>query len=252
MNIVLCIAYDGGNYLGWQKTSAGPTIEGVLEDCLTTLLNHPVKLQAASRTDAGVHASGQVINFFTTTKQNLAELKLSLKRLLPKDIYLLSVKHAVDSFHPTLDCIRKTYVYTVQTTPLSPFDRHYIWHYPYPIDLNLVRQNARDLIGTHDFKAFETVSSSMAKSTKREIYSINIDEIDSNRYKISICGNSFLYKMVRTLVGTLVQIGSGKIEHTSATILASQDRKQAGMTAPAHALCLCELTYEEQVLKNRG
>ncbi len=250
MNIVLHIAYDGGCYLGWQKTPNGPTVEGALEQCLTTLLNHPVKLQAASRTDAGVHAKGQVVNFFTNKDIDLGELELGLKRLLPKDIYLLTVLQAPDHFHPTLDCKQKTYIYTVQTKPLSPFDRHYIWHYPYPIHLDLVRQNAKELVGIHDFKAFETISSSMSKSTEREIFSITLDEIKPSRFEIQVCGNNFLYKMVRTLVGTLVQIGSQKLDRDMLSILRSLDRKQAGVTAPAHALYLSKVIYEEPVLKN--
>lgn len=243
MNLALHIAYDGSCYLGWQETSSGPSIEGVLKVCLEKILNHPVQLQAASRTDAGVHAKHQVVNFFTNKNLDIDALSLSLKRLLPADIHLLTIESMPDHFHPTLDCQKKIYSYTLQTSPLSPFDRHYIWHYPYTIDLALLRSAAGQLIGKWDFKAFETTSSSPAKNTVREIYAIDITETAPNRYEIQIQGDHFLYKMVRTIVGTLVQSASQKLLTDIPTILKSKDRKLAGITAPAHALFLLKTIY---------
>ena len=244
MNVKLVIAYDGGDFFGWQKTSAKPTVEETLQDCLERLLQHPVILQAASRTDRGVHATGQVVNFFTD--KPLDHLDFRLNRLLPSSLQVRSMEQMPDIFHPTLDNHGKIYTYALQTTAVSPLERHRIWHFPYSIDMKMMQTAARKLIGTHDFAAFTNVSPSKPRNTVRTIYSIDIEETNQNRYQFTICGKEFLYKMVRNLCGTLAYIGCGKLPARAIDkLLKHGDRTQAGATAPACGLILKEVLYTD-------
>ena len=242
INLALTISYDGTRYFGFQKVGQSPSIESTLTHYLEKILNHPIRLQAASRTDRGVHAKGQVINFFTSKHLNLDELKLSLRRLLPSDIQVLKIVSMPNDFHPSLWDVQKTYSYTFQTTPLSPFERHYIWFYPYDIDKKIFEENASQLIGSFNFKAFETTNRQPKQNTTCEIFSTNLTE-NNKRYRFEITGNRFLYKMVRTIVGTLVQISAGKLNGSIANILQSELRNNAGITAPPHALVLEDILY---------
>ncbi len=138
MNIKLLIAYLGTSYLGWQKTPMGPSIEEALEKALSIVLQEEKKLQAASRTDAGVHAQGQVVNFTLSSFKDLKRLKASLNGCLPKDIVVLSAQEMPESFHPTLDAIKKEYIYEIcNSTVQLPFHRNTSWHFPYPLKLRL-------------------------------------------------------------------------------------------------------------------
>jgi len=238
MNIKLVVAYEGTHYLGWQKTNMGKSIEEELEKALSQILQHPVKLQAASRTDAGVHAEAQVVNFFTDKEISLK----SLNAVTPKDISILEATVMPDDFHPTLTCKGKEYEYTVCLGQSQlPFHRLFSWHFPYPIDLEMMRDAAAFLVGRHDFSAF---TNDKQENNVREIFSIEIILLD-NQIKIRVAGNNFLYKMVRNIVGTLIYVGYGKLQATDLpAILEGKDRTRAGVTAPAHGLCLKKVFYD--------
>lgn len=254
-NIKLVIAYDGGAYSGWQKTDRQPSIEAVLQAVIEQILQHPASLQAASRTDAGVHAQGQVANFLTShthAELDLRQFRLSLNQLLPKDLAVLTADWMPTSFHPTLDCIGKEYRYFVCLGPTQlPQHRFYSWHVYQPVEINRVRQAIPHLIGTHNFAAFCNVKKNLRyRDYVREVQLIELLELKGNRLSFRIQGNHFLYKMVRNLVGTLIDIGRGKILlETLPLILTSTQRPQAGVTAPAHGLFLHEVFYPEPTIK---
>lgn len=246
-NIRLKVAYDGRHYLGWQKTAMGPSIEEELQKVVEQILQEPIALQAASRTDAGVHATGQIVNFHTNkTALSLDKLMIGLNSLLPKDIAVLSVEEAPANFHPTLDCQSKEYHYEIcYGTAQIPQHRYYSWHYPFALSVYKMKDAAEFFIGSHDFSAFCNVKkNSTYESYVRTILSIKIIELGHDRLRFEIRGNNFLYKMVRNLVGTLVYVGCGKIALEEIEgILTKKDRTLAGMTAPAHGLCLYRVYY---------
>lgn len=246
-NIKLVIAYDGSAYLGWQKTPLGPSIEESLERILEQILQHPVTLQAASRTDAGVHAYGQVVNFFTNKDGlDLDRLRISLNKLLSPDIVVCEINEAEMAFHPTLDCKQKEYRYFLCLADVQlPEHRLYSWHCPRLQLLSEVRQAAKFFIGKQDFSSLCNARKQQHyESYVREVSAMDIDELADNRLVVKIYGQNFLYKMVRNIVGTLVYVGMGKIAHSEIkNILSSRNRTQAGVTAPAHGLFLHKITY---------
>lgn len=246
-NVKLTIAYDGTRYLGWQKTSTGASIEGSLQLVLEQVLRHPIVLQAASRTDAGVHAHGQVVNFFCEKEEiNLCKLSHSLNALLDHDIRVVKADIERDSFHPTLDCTHKEYRYRLCYAPTQyPHERHHTWHFPYPLDIEAMENAAKQLIGTHDFKAFCNDRKNLNySSTVRTINAITIVPDDHQQLTIIVNGNSFLYKMVRNIVGTLAYVGAGKLSAEDIPLLLqNKKRTEAGITAPAHGLTLHQLYY---------
>jgi tRNA pseudouridine38-40 synthase len=243
-NIKLILAYEGTHYLGWQKTAMGPSIEEELEKAVTQILQHPVRLQAASRTDAGVHAEGQVVNFFTESEMPLDKLQKGLNGILPNDISVLKMETASEDFHPTLGSQGKEYHYSVclGSTQL-PFYRNFSWHFTQPVDVEAMKRAALYLIGSHDFSAF---TNERQENNVREIFDITIESLD-NRIKIRVAGNNFLYKMVRNIVGTLLYVGCGKLTSEEIpAILKSKDRTLAGVTAPAIGLVLKEVFYDRK------
>lgn len=242
-NIFLSIAYDGTPYFGWQKTNAGPSVEGTLQKVLEKVLQHPVKLQAASRTDRGVHAKGQVVNFFTG--KSIPSL-LSLNRLLPPTLKILHMKEMPPSFHPSLDVQGKLYVYAICFHHFqSPFNRHYSWHFPYPLDIEEMKKGATFLIGRHDFSTFCNVHSNQRYSHKeRRIDSIEFKFPEEKRLHIEIKGNHFLYKMVRNLAGILAYVGCGKVQATQIPeLLKTKAKPKISFTAPANGLTLQEIYF---------
>lgn len=247
-NIKLIVAYDGTAYRGWQKTPMGPSIESVLQHTLEQILQQATPLQAASRTDAGVHAQGQVVNFFTTKTIQTDRLQISLNSLLPKDIAVLSIEKMDPHFHPTLDCMGKEYRYYIcYGRAQLPHRRFYAWHYPYPLNQEEMQQAAHLLIGQHDFASFCNFRKNAHYAhTIREIQSIEFLNMDHEELCIRLKGNHFLYKMVRNLVGTLAYVGRGKIKvDQMRSILAAEDRTTAGVTAPAHGLFLHQVFYNK-------
>lgn len=242
-NVKLIIAYDGTDYLGWQKTSAGPSIEANLQQVLEQILQHPIHLQAASRTDAGVHALGQVVNFFTS--KNIDKLQASLNSILPKSIVIRKVEIVPELFHPTLDCVSKEYCYEICLGPYQlPCHRLYSWHVHAPLKLSDVHAVAQHFLGTHDFAAFTNVKKNEPyENTVRTLEAFIIEEQDK-RLKLTLRAPNFLYRMARNLVGTAIDAGLGKLDPVSIpAILASCDRTCAGVTAPAHGLTLKTVSF---------
>jgi tRNA pseudouridine38-40 synthase len=241
-NIKLILAYEGTRYLGWQKTITGPSIEEELEKAVSQILRHPVNLQAASRTDAGVHAEGQVVNFFTEKDMPLDKLQKGLNSILPSDISVLKIEEAPESFHPTLQNCGKEYHYFVclGLTQL-PFHRNFSWHFSQAVNVEEMKKAALHLKGRHDFSAF---TNQRQEDNVREIFDIGIEVLEG-RLKIRVSGNNFLYKMVRNIVGTLLYVGCGKLSADEIpAILNSKDRTLAGVTAPAVGLVLKEVFYD--------
>lgn len=245
-NYKLTLAYDGTHFLGWQKTPMGRSIESTLQAVLEQILQHPVNLQAASRTDAGVHADEQVVNFFSTHPRITPQsLLVSLRALLPKDIAVIDLTQEKESFHPTLLAKGKVYRYILSCGPYQqPQDRLYSWHYPYSLDLKQMQEESRELLGCHDFSTFCNDKEKMLKNPYCFLEEIHIEKGPFQKIFITLKGNRFLYKMVRNIVGTLAEIGSGKIKPNALkTILLSRDRTQAGVTAPPHGLFLIKIIY---------
>lgn len=244
MNIKMILSYDGTEFLGWQESIDGITIEETLRKTLEMIYQHPIVLQAASRTDRGVHAEGQVVNYITEKSFDLDRLKHSLNQLLPKTIRIHQIERALNTFHPTLEAIGKEYHYHLCTLSIqSPFRRHLSWHIPTPLNFDLMKIGASLFIGTHDFATFCNTIHPMPKSTVRTLTRFEIIKEDSS-LRFEIEGNNFLYKMVRNLVGTLVYLGTGKLSLDQVkTLLAQKDRKAAGITAPAHGLTLKKVSY---------
>lgn len=240
-NLKCILAYTGTKYFGFQKTKMGPSIEAELESALETILQHPIKIQAASRTDQGVHAEGQVINFFTHKDIDLSRLYVSMRGLLPKDISPLKVTEEKTNFHPTLDVRGKEYHYWVCNTPTQiPFHNAFSWHVYDSLNLYKMKIAATALIGSKDFSA---LTNEKYEDPIRTVRRIEIFP-EGNRLRFEIEGDHFLYKMVRNIVGTLIHIGSGKIPLQDLLgLLEQKQRKKMGITAPAHGLFLKQVFY---------
>ncbi len=249
-NFKLVIAYDGSRYYGWQKTKTGPSIEETLENVLKKILQEPIVLQAASRTDRGVHAEGQVVNFLTTSQKLPTErLLTSVNQLLDGDIVVRSLVEMPISFHPTLDCIGKEYHYHICNSRVQmPRYRHYSWHIPHPLDQDAMNKAAAYITGMQNFKALcNSKKNSKVSDFTREITSINIVMNSEQRITIKISGNHFLYKMGRNIAGLIVSVGIGKVDTRQIDyLLKSQDRSLGSITAPAHGLTLFEVFYHQK------
>lgn len=245
-NIKLTLAYDGKGYLGWQSTPGKTTLEETLQTALEKIYQHPIGLQAASRTDAGVHANGQIVNFLTSKETDPDKLYAALNRLLPKDFIVHQVEIVPLKFHPTLDSLAKEYHYDLVFDRIqSPKDRFYAWHYPYPLDIVAMEKASQLLVGEHDFSAFCNLKAKEEYSHyKRHVMQIDVILCQEKCLKFVIIGNNFLYRMVRNLVGTLVYVGAKKISVTEISkILEKKDRRLIGPTAPAHGLTLQKVYY---------
>jgi tRNA pseudouridine38-40 synthase len=243
----LTLAYDGGAYAGWQIQPDKPTVQGVLEVALQQITQEVIRVSAAGRTDAGVHALGQVVGLATQTRLSNADLHRALNAVLPNDVAVLALEDAPERFHATHHAVAKRYRYQIHNgrTP-SVFDRHYAWHYPQPLDAAAMHTAGQALVGRHDFSSFETAGSERADSI-RTIHELNVTRASAEiieRVTIEVSGDGFLYNMVRTIVGTLVEVGDGaRPVDWPAAVLAARDRRAAGQTAPPHGLFLVSVTY---------
>jgi tRNA pseudouridine38-40 synthase len=242
-NIVLTVAYDGTNYHGWQCQPNALTIQEVLNKAVGKILDHPVTIYGGGRTDSGVHAMGQVVNFSTERAIELRSLARGLNSLLPGDIRVKGAREEGPFFHARYSAKMKTYVYCILNTLYnSPFLERYAWHIHYTLNITAMDEAAKGIIGRHDFSAFKK---------KDEIYSNPVREILRAGVKrkgdliyFIIEGRGFLRYMVRNIVGTLVLVGSEKMTSEDFTIiLESKEREKAGPTAPARGLFLRKIKY---------
>jgi tRNA pseudouridine38-40 synthase len=242
-NIKLTIEYDGTNYCGWQTQSGPTTVQETVSKTLTKIVGHQVTLYGASRTDSGVHARGQSANFRTSSQMTPAQFIKALNSSLPGDIAVRAAKSVPESFNAMHKARSKHYRYTILNSPVrSALDRNFYYFAPYKLSVNRMRQTLKYLVGRHDFRAFASKSSGR-ENCVRKIYSIRISK-QGAYININIKGNGFLYNMARTIVGTLLLIGQGKMKPEAIkTIIRSRVRKKAGPTAPAKGLCLLKVNY---------
>lgn len=244
----LTVAYDGTRFCGWQRQDNGPTIQAALEDAFLPLLGVTPVVHGAGRTDAGVHALGQVASVETDTPHPVAAIQRALNIRLDPDIRVLAVDAMPRGFHARFDAIGKTYRYRLATPAVvSPFAHRYVWHVPQRLDAAAMQAAAHQLLGRHDFSAFQSTGSEVADPI-RTLSRIDVRRQD-DELLVDVHGDGFLRHMVRAIVGTLVDVGAGRRAPASLpALLASRDRGQAGDTAPARGLTLVSVDYPEPVL----
>lgn len=242
-NLRLDLCYDGTRYRGWQRLPGkDDTIQGKLETTLSRILGETIEISGSGRTDAGVHAKGQVANFHCESRLPAEEILVQLRRYLPEDIGIYSCREVSQRFHARLNAREKTYRYRIwnSDTPCV-FQRRYVTVMPEPLNLEDMRKAADLLCGEHDFSAF-CGNAKMKKSTVRFLRSVQIEQ---NGEEIHLCftSNGFLHNMVRILVGTLVEVGRGERSIQNIPSLFGGKRAEAGFLAPPQGLCLEEVMY---------
>lgn len=245
MNYRMIIQYDGTKYRGWQRQKdSGETIQGKLEAILSKLAGTQIEIQGAGRTDAGVHARGQVANFFLDTEKTTGELLEYINTYLPDDIGVIRLTEASPRFHSRLNATAKIYCYRIgKNRALNVFDRKYVYFHPQPLNVTAMKTAALLLLGQHDFKSF-CGNARLKKSTVRAIHAIHIEESESE-ICLTFFGSGFLQYMIRILTGTLIEVGEGKrAPESMAALLECKDRSQAGPTAPSCGLTLLEVKYD--------
>jgi len=247
----LTIAYDGTNYAGWQAQKTGIAVQQRVEEALARLFPGIGRIHGSSRTDTGVHALGLVAHVEIPRKQfkmPVAKLALAVNAHLPEDIRIVSARRSPKRFHARFEATGKQYRYFVWNHPsMNPLLRHQAWHVPRKLDFAAMRAAARWFPGKHDFASFAASRNYEMESTIRTLHRCEIKR-GGPLLTFIIEGDGFLYKMCRGIVGTLVQVGQGKIGSADIkTILASKDRRVAGMTAPAHGLVLWKVFYKSKV-----
>jgi tRNA pseudouridine38-40 synthase len=243
-NIKLLIEYDGANYQGWQVQPKGSTIQGMIEEKLTLLTGETIHLIGSGRTDAGVHALGQIAHFKTRSKLDVRSIQRALNSLLPPDIGIQRAEEVEEGFHARKHSQSKVYEYQILNRNLrSVFHRGHAWHIPQELDLGEMKRATQRLMGEHDFSSFRSVGSPTRTAVRRVIRA-EWRKSRGGLLRFEIEANGFLKQMVRAIIGTLVEVGKGKISSEEfQRILDSKDRKSAGPTAPAHGLFLKEVKY---------
>lgn len=246
--VMLTVAYDGAAYHGWQVQPNGETVEGVLNRCLSALLGEKIEVTGASRTDAGVHAMGNVAVFDTESPIPADKISYALNRRLPEDIRIQKSREVDANFHPRHCPSRKTYEYRIYSAPFPmPLKRFYSYFTYVSLDVGFMSQAAGYLVGTHDFKSFCSVQT-QAETTVRQVDSVEVWEEKTDGagkdIVIRVSGRGFLYNMVRIIAGTLMEVGRGHIPPQEIEkILAAKNRQAAGPTAPACGLTLIKIEY---------
>lgn len=258
--IKLLVAYDGTDLVGWQRQPAGVSVQGLLEEAVAPFQNGPVSVIGAGRTDAGVHAAGQVASVQLASAAGVEDLRRSLNARLPPAVRVLGAGEAPASFHARFDARTKTYEYRILNgAVIGPFVHRYAWHVPWPLDLDRMAAAARAIEGTHDFACFQSTGSGVQTSV-RQMYESRVTAVsglpaftpipdataDGSRLIVyRVRGSGFLRHMVRAIVGTLVDIGRGSVDPSIVPrLLAGEPRSAAGPTAPAHGLCLASVSYD--------
>lgn len=243
-NIKLTLAYEGTAYAGFQRQKNALTIQAVLEDRLAAVTGERPRIIGAGRTDAGVHALGQVVNFHTASRIETHRFVPALNSLLPKDIAILAAEEVPMEFHARRDARRKTYTYRIWRPAVRPvFERNRAYHFPRPLDLPAMEAAARLLLGRHDFAVFCSAGSTKVKTTVRTIFAAGWEE-EGPLLSFTVTADGFLYRMVRNIVGTLLQVGLGKHPpEWIGELLVLGRRPAAGPSAPACGLFLVAVEY---------
>lgn len=245
LQLKLLVEYEGTAYVGWQVQPDGPSVQAVLEQALATVLREPVRVRAAGRTDAGVHACGQVVSVpVSRVPADLARLLRSLNALTPDDVAVREITVVDDAFDPRRHAKSRLYEYRIlQAAAPSAFWHRYAWHHPLALDTSAMTAGAAALVGEHEFTAFCAADAEPVRSTVRRVFVSQVErQGEIVVYRIE--ATAFLKHMVRNIVGTLVEIGRGERSASAmAQVLASRDRRSAGPTAPAHGLVLVAVRY---------
>ena len=249
----LTISYDGTRFVGWQRQAAGVSIQGLLEDALARFEGAPVSVHGAGRTDAGVHALGQVASVRMTSAHAPEVIARGVNARLPADVRVVDIQEVAADFHARFSARSKTYRYWLRTSAIvSPFERAYVWHVPEALDIDAMRVASRALVGTHDFAAFQSTGTDVTE-TVRTIFESAIGERAASGWQdpaapllaYEVTGSGFLRHMVRAVVGTLVEVGRGRRPATSiSSLLAGGSRSEAGITAPPQGLFLVRVVYD--------
>jgi tRNA pseudouridine38-40 synthase len=261
-NLKITLAYDGTGFVGWQRQAEGLSIQGALEDALARISGGPVAAAGAGRTDAGVHASGQVASVAIDTPHDAQTLGRALNAMLPDPIRVVDVEDAPPGFHARFGATSKTYHYRIANAlVLSPFLRRWAWHVPWTLDIDAMGEAAARLEGEHDFAAFQSAGAAVHSTVRRILVSRLVDApqagvlpptpgalpvapLDGHLLVYEVEGTGFLRHMVRAIAGTLVEVGSGRARPARiGELLERPDRALAGPTAPACGLCLAGVRY---------
>jgi len=242
-NVALTLEYDGAHFYGFQVQKNRRTVQSELELALKKLFGKKIRIATSGRTDSGVHAEAQVVHFKTESKLALDKILKGLNHYLPEDLAVTEIQKVPSSFHAQYSAKRKTYEYRIFNSSVrSPLKRTRTFFVPYWLNFSRMKQAARLLRGKHDFRAFEA-SGSRRKSAVRTIRKLDIKKT-GNDIMITVEANGFLYNMVRSLVGTLIEIGRGRMTLSGLkAVLVSKNRSQIGPTAPAHGLTLKRVSY---------
>ena len=243
-NIKLTIEYDGKDFNGWQKQPDKLNIQGTIEKAIEAVTGEETDLNASGRTDAGVHAIGQVANFKTNSKIPIEKIPVALNTKLKKTIRIINAEEVDDRFHSRLSCKRKTYRYVINNSEFSSaLYRNLECHIPQKLDIDKMQEAAKYFEGEHDFKAFKA-SGTSSKSSVRTIYETKVYKREDGRICIELTGNGFLYNMVRIISGTLVEVGICKIKPEEINkIINDGKRENAGKTLPPYGLFLVKVEY---------
>ena len=243
-NIKLTIEYDGSAYHGWQIQRGVRTIQGVMREHIAQITQKKINLIGAGRTDAGVHALAQVANFKTESTLDLSSLQRGLNSLLPPDIVVRGLEEVAEEFHARFSARSKVYEYHILNQPYpSALLRNYAWFIHDELDIPSIKKCGKLLIGSHDFSSFRA-SGDESRHSMREVIQLEIERREDNLIVVTIEANAFLREMVRSIVGTLVDVGRRKTSFAEfKDIFGAHDRRRAGMTAPAHGLFLVEVKY---------
>jgi tRNA pseudouridine38-40 synthase len=257
-NIKLTLAYDGTDFSGWQMQPGQQTVQGALSDVLENLTRQRLQIQGAGRTDAGVHAAGQVANFKTEAELSVGEFQRAFNALLPASIRIVAAEEVAPDFHARWNAVAKTYRYRIfRGRVVSPFLWRYVQHDPYPLDFEAMSEAARRFEGEHDFTSFAASTGSEEedrdRTMTRVIYRSEMTRVGSENPRDSaeewvytVRGKSFLRYMVRKIVGTLVDVGRGKLQPDDIpSLFEIRDRSKSGPTMPPQGLCLAEVEYPD-------
>ncbi len=253
-NVLITIEYDGSSFSGWQKQPEARTVQGEIEHVLKYIAMEDVPIHGTSRTDAGVHALGQCASFIWTSTMPVEKLPMVMNRRFgaggegrcgaPGDIRILDAKVMPEDFHARYSCVGKTYRYVIDRTG-DIFRRNFAYQNAEDLDIEAMREAASHIVGTHDFKCFETAGGTPRETTVRTVTALSI-EASAEEIIFEITGDGFLYNMVRIIIGTLVEVGQGKKKAADLPgIIESKDRQNAGFTAPPQGLYLKKIYFDE-------